>query len=91
VTYYEVLLFVHVLGVAIWLGTGIALLVIGDRFGRAGDNKALQSLFGQSEWLATRIFIPVSLLVVIVGILLVIEGPWAFDQLWYSSDSRVSS
>jgi uncharacterized membrane protein len=82
VTYYEVLLFVHVLGVAIWLGTGIALLVIGDRFGRAGDNKALQSLFGQSEWLATRIFIPVSLAVVIVGILLVIEGPWAFDQLW---------
>jgi uncharacterized membrane protein len=82
VTYYEVLLFVHVLGVAIWLGTGFALLVFGDRFGRAGDNQALQSLFGQSEWLATRIFIPVSLTALITGILLVIEGPWAFDQLW---------
>ena len=42
----------------------------------------LQSLFGQSEWLATRVFIPVSLIVVVAGILLVIEGPWAFDQLW---------
>jgi uncharacterized membrane protein len=81
-TYYEVLLFVHVLGVAIWLGTGFALLVLGDRFGRAGDNQALQSLFGQSEWLATRLFIPVSLTTVVSGILLVIEGPWAFDQLW---------
>jgi uncharacterized membrane protein len=81
-SYYEVLLFVHVLGVAIWLGTGFALLVLGDRFGRTGDNQALQSLFAQSEWLATRIFIPVSLTALITGILLVIEGPWGFDQLW---------
>ena len=81
-SYYEVLLFVHVLGVAIWLGTGFALLVLGDRFGRAGDNQALQALFGQAEWLATRIFIPVSLTALVTGILLVIEGPWAFDQLW---------
>ena len=81
-TFYEVLLFVHVLGVAIWLGTGFALLVLGDRFGRTGDNQALQSLFGQSEWLATRIFIPVSLLALATGVLLVLEGPWAFDQLW---------
>jgi uncharacterized membrane protein len=82
VSYYEVVLFVHVLGVAVWLGTGFALLVLGDRFGRAGNNQALQALFGQSEWLATRVFIPVSLTALVTGILLVIEGPWAFDQLW---------
>ena len=81
-TYYEVLLFVHLLGVAIWFGTGFALLVLGSRLDRGGDNAGLRSLFGQSEWLATRVFIPVSLLVVLAGILLVIEGPWAFDQLW---------
>lgn len=81
-TYYEVLLFVHLLGVAIWFGTGFALLVLGNRFDRGGDNAGLRSLFGQSEWLATRVFIPVSLLVVVAGILLVIEGPWSFDQLW---------
>ena len=79
-TYYEVLLFVHLLGVAIWFGTGFALLVLGNRL--ADDNQALRSLFGQSEWLATRIFIPVSLIVLIAGILLTIEGPWSFDQLW---------
>ena len=56
--------------------------MLGNRFGRAGDNAGLQSLFGQAEWLATRVFIPVSLLVVVAGILLVIEGPWSFDQLW---------
>lgn len=81
-SYYEILLFVHVLGVAIWFGTGFALLVLGNRLERAGDNAALKSLFGQSEWLATRIFIPISLTALVTGILLVIEGPWAFDQLW---------
>jgi uncharacterized membrane protein len=81
-TYYEVLLFVHLLGVAIWFGTGFALLVLGNRFDRSNDNAALKSLFGQSEWLAQRVFIPVSLIVVVAGILLVIEGPWSFDQLW---------
>ncbi len=81
-TYYEVLLFVHLLGVAVWFGTGFALLLLGNRFDRSNDNAALRSLFAQSEWLATRVFIPVSLVVVIAGILLVIEGPWSFDQLW---------
>ena len=81
-SYYEVLLFVHLLGVAIWFGTGFALLVLGNRFDRSDDKAALRSLFAQSEWLATRVFIPVSLVVVVAGILLVIEGPWSFDQLW---------
>jgi uncharacterized membrane protein len=81
-TYYEVLLFVHVLGVAVWFGTGFALLVLGNRFDRGGDHAGLRSLFDQSAWLANRIFIPVSLVVVLAGILLVVEGPWAFDDLW---------
>lgn len=81
-SYYGVLLFVHLLGVATWFGTGFALLVLGNRFERSGDTAGLRSLFGQSEWLATRVFIPVSLVVLVAGILLVIEGQWAFDQLW---------
>src|SRR5688500_18885434 len=81
-TYYEVLLLVHVLGVAVWLGVGVALLVIGNRFRTGGDNAGLKSLFDQTEWLTQRIFIPVSLLVLVAGILLVIEGPWSFGDLW---------
>jgi uncharacterized membrane protein len=82
VSYYEVLLFVHVLGAAIWFGTGFALLVLGHRFDRAHDNAGLRSLFDQSDWLAKRVFIPISLVVLVAGILLVLEGPWSFDQLW---------
>ena len=82
-TYYEVLLFLHLLGVAIWLGTGFALLVLGNRFDRAGDNAGLQvALRPVRVARDSGVFIPVSLIVVVAGILLVIEGPWAFDQLW---------
>jgi uncharacterized membrane protein len=35
-----------------------------------------------SEWLAMRLFVPSSLAVLVFGILLVLDGPWSFDQLW---------
>ena len=38
-------------------------------------------MFEQAGWLSNRLFTPVSLLVLVFGILLVIE-PWSFDQLW---------
>lgn len=81
-TSYEVLLFVHVLAVAIWFGTGFALLVLGARLGGGRDDAALRSLFGQAEWLSTRVFIPAGLIVVAAGVYLVVDGPWSFDQLW---------
>ena len=33
-------------------------------------------------WLAPRLFIPASLSALVFGVLLVIDGPWSFDQLW---------
>ena len=81
-SYYEVLLALHIAGAVIWVGGGTALTIIGSRFAHVGDAKALKGLFQQAGWLSTRIFTPVSLLVLVLGILLVIEGPWSFDQLW---------
>jgi Predicted integral membrane protein (DUF2269) len=34
------------------------------------------------EWLATRLFIPSSLAVLLFGIVLVADSPWSFSQLW---------
>ncbi len=81
-SYYEVLLALHVGGAVIWVGGGTALAIIGARFAHVGDATALKGLFQQAGWLSTRVFTPVSLLVLVFGILLVIEGPWSFDQLW---------
>jgi uncharacterized membrane protein len=81
-SYYEVLLFLHLATAAIWLGSGFFLQMLVWRAGKTGDGPLLQGVASNSGWLAQRIFIPASLAVLVVGILLTIEGPWSFGDLW---------
>jgi uncharacterized membrane protein len=81
-TWYEFLLFVHISASVIWIGAGFLLVVLAIRADRTGDEAALKRILDDNTWLATHLFIPASLTVVAAGILLVIDGPWAFDQLW---------
>jgi uncharacterized membrane protein len=82
VSRYEFLLFVHVLCAAAWLGGGIMLVVLGARFERARDTAGTASVFSQAEWLATRFFPPISLAVLVAGLLLVWDGGWSWHALW---------
>jgi hypothetical protein len=82
VSWYEFLLFVHVLGAAAWLGAGILLLVLGARFERARDTAGMKSLFDQAEWLSTRLFVPISLVVLVTGLLMVWDAGLSWHALW---------
>ena len=79
---YELLLFLHIAASIIWLGAGfmIGLLALGAE--RAGDREKLVGHHRDLTWLAPRLFIPASLSVFVLGVLLVVDGPWGFDQLW---------
>lgn len=81
-SYYEVLLFLHIAAAAVWLGSGFFLQMLVVRASRVDDAGLMQGLASNSGWLAQRIFIPASLVVLVVGILLTIEGPWSFGDLW---------
>ncbi|HEX4929981.1 MAG TPA: DUF2269 family protein [Gaiellaceae bacterium] len=81
-SYYEVLLFLHLAAVAVWLGSGFFLQMLVFRAGKTGNEPLLQGVASNSGWMAQRIFIPASLVVLMVGILLTIEGPWSFGDLW---------
>ena len=81
-SYYDVLLFVHIAAAVVWIGGGVGLVLLANRFSRARETAALKSLLDQTTWLSTYVFIPASLVVLLAGILLVIEGPWSFGQLW---------
>ena len=81
-TYYEVLLFLHVFAVVVWVGGGIMLLFLTAWAEQTRDAAFMQGLGASSEWLAQRLFIPSSLATLVFGILLTIEGPWSFDILW---------
>ena len=81
-SYYEILLFLHIGVAAIWIGSAFLFFVLLLHAKRSYDPLLAQSLGANVEWLAKRVFIPASLGVLLLGILLTIEGPWSFDQLW---------
>lgn len=81
-SYYEILLFLHVLAAIIWIGGGFMLQAIVVRAERTDDTVLLKKLAESSKFFAQRIFIPSSLAVLVFGVLLTIEGPWSFGDLW---------
>ncbi len=81
-SYYGVLLFLHITAAVIWLGSGLFVQAIIFRAESVGDKLLLRQFSGHSGWMAQRIFIPASLSVLVLGILLTIDGPWGFGDLW---------
>ena len=81
-SYYEALLFLHIAAAAVWLGSGLFLQMLVFRAGQQSDEGLLRGVAASSGWLAQRIFIPASLAVLVLGVLLTIEGPWSFGDLW---------
>ena len=79
---YELLVFLHVAGAIIWLGSGFFLQVLVFRAQQTEDRGLMKSLGDSSEWFAQRIFIPVSLSVLLFGVLLVLDSVWEFDDVW---------
>jgi uncharacterized membrane protein len=81
-SYYEILLFLHIAAATIWLGSAFLFFVLFQRAKRSDDPLLAQRLGAHGQWLAQRLFIPAALSVFVLGVLLTIEGPWSFDQLW---------
>ncbi len=82
-TLYELLLFIHIGASIIWIGAGFLSLLLATTYDRESDEVAIKRFLHDQEWLAMRLFVPASLVVVIFGIALVIESDaWSFDQLW---------
>lgn len=79
---YELLLFLHVASAIIWIGAGFVLAVLVFGAERAKDLLKEAGYMRDIEWLAPRLFIPSSLATLLLGILVVIEGPWSFGSLW---------
>jgi uncharacterized membrane protein len=82
-TLYEFLVFIHISATVVWVGAGLCSLVLAIGYDRDGDEPAIRRFLADQERLATRLFIPASLTVVVFGIALVIESDaWSFEYLW---------
>ena len=81
-TRYEFLVLLHVLAVIVWLGAGFTMDLLFLRAERTRNPAELGKTGELQEWLVPRVFIPSGLLTLILGILLVWDGPWSFDDVW---------
>jgi uncharacterized membrane protein len=81
-TWYEFLLFVHISGAIIWLGGAFLLQVYGMVELRSADTAAIARFAGNAGRIGERLFVPTSLLVVLAGIGLMIDGDWPWGRLW---------
>ena len=80
---YELLLFVHIAAAIVWVGSGFLIQVQAVRANRMNDQVSLKRILDDVEGLSNTVFIPASLVVVVLGVLMVIDSDaWAFDQLW---------
>jgi uncharacterized membrane protein len=81
-SWYEFLLFVHVSAAAVWLGGGFIFQAYGVAVRNAGDAGEMATFAGRASRVGERIFVPASLLLLLAGIGLMIEGSWEWSQLW---------
>lgn len=80
-TLYELLLFVHVLAAAVWVGGAVMLKVLTSRALRADPDRAAE-LATETERVGTGVLMPASIVLLVAGLWMVFEGDWGFEPLW---------
>ena len=81
-TWYELMLFVHIAGAIIWVGGGFLFQVYGMIELRSRDARTIARFAGNAGMIGERLFTPTSLIVVLAGIGLMIDGNWDWGRLW---------
>jgi uncharacterized membrane protein len=81
-TRYEFLLFVHIACAAIWVGGAFTFQVYGWVVLRQGDARQIAEFAGNAGRIGERLFAPASIVVVLAGIGLMLDGDWPWGRLW---------
>ena len=80
---YEILKTFHVLAAVIWVGGAATVQFLAIRAISLKDPKKLISMAPDFEWVGMRVFMPSSILLLILGIAMVVkEEAWAFGDTW---------
>jgi uncharacterized membrane protein len=80
---FELMKTLHVLAAVVWVGGPVTVQILGVRMLRADDPVRLAAFSKDIEWIGTRLYTPASLLVLLMGIGMVVQGgsPY-FSDLW---------
>ena len=76
---YEILKFLHVAASILWLGGAFAVVFLGILADRARDTARLSAVIQQVTVIAPRIFVPGTVVVLVLGLLLIWVGNLAWE------------
>jgi uncharacterized membrane protein len=79
---YEVLKFVHIGAAIVWIGGAFVLQFVAARTIGGGDPLRLVAFTRDVEWIGNRVLLPSALIVIVVGFLLLWDGPWDLGMTW---------
>ncbi len=79
---YDLLLFLHVSGVIVWVGAGVTFQVVSERAIGGRDLEKIRAITVVSDTLGKAYFGVLTLVVLLSGIALVFRGEWGFDHVF---------
>jgi uncharacterized membrane protein len=79
---FDVYKMIHVIAAVVWVGGGTVLVILAMLTEQENDPRALAALGMKVEFLAKRVFIPASLVVLLFGILMMLKGDLDWGQFW---------
>lgn len=83
-TVYELLLFVHIVSIVLWVGGAAMFSMLASRGAKnaPADGSTVVHTAEQAEWLGTSFYTPIALVTLASGIGLVLKGSWGFDHFF---------
>jgi uncharacterized membrane protein len=82
ITLYLTLKSLHVLAAITWVGGAITTQAFAIRTTRSQDPQRLVAFTRDVEFIGQRMFTSASLVLLLLGIWMVIIGPWSFGMTW---------
>lgn len=79
---YRILLFVHVMGVIMWLGAGTVFQFLAERATSTNDEGRMRTLVSLGDTFGKAYFGVLTALVLLSGLILVFDGDWGFDHVF---------
>ena len=79
---YDVYLAVHILCAVLWVGGGVSVHILGRWVAREGDPERMVAFHRDALKLGNAFYAPLALVLIVVGVLLVREVGYEYNDLW---------